>query len=135
MVAGFLRVVGQLFLQFGDAGFDFLAVGAVFVHFHWRKHGLRVIRQMAGGLIHFLLGQMRRADADVVGGEFGFLGQLRLRMEKTASVSEGRLAFSGFDFLPAGLHGLGVAGGVGGVGAVPPLANFDRVAPRRPNDG
>ena len=67
MVAGFLRVVGQLFLQFGDAGFDFLAVGAVFVHFHWRKHGLRVIRQMAGGLIHFLLGQMRRADADVAG--------------------------------------------------------------------
>ena len=29
-----------------------------------------------GGFIHFLFRQMRRADADVTGGEFGFLGQL-----------------------------------------------------------
>ena len=41
-----------------------LRSAAVFVHFHRREHGLRVIRQVAGGFIHFILGQMRRADGD-----------------------------------------------------------------------
>jgi hypothetical protein len=44
-----LRVIGQLLFQFGDAGFELFALLAVFVHFHFRKHALHVIRQVAGG--------------------------------------------------------------------------------------
>ena len=44
--------------------------------FHRREHGLRVIRQVPGGLIHFLPGDVRGLDADVAGGEFGFLCEL-----------------------------------------------------------
>jgi galactokinase len=74
-------VVSQLFLQFGDAGFDFLAVGAVFVHFHFRKRAFRILRRMPGDFIHFLLGQMQRVstslnhshDSVADGGEFSGL--------------------------------------------------------------
>ena len=53
-------VFTQSFFLFRDAFLDLPAVGAVFVHFHFRKHGLRVIRQMAGGFTHFVLGWFLR---------------------------------------------------------------------------
>ena len=44
-------------------------------HFYRGEHGLGVVREMAGGFVHLLLGQMGRFDAHVAGLEFGFLGQ------------------------------------------------------------
>ena len=44
-------------------------------HFHRGEHRLGVVREVAGGLVHLLLGQMGRFDAHVAGLEFGFLSQ------------------------------------------------------------
>ena len=44
-------------------------------HFHRGEHRLGVIRQVAGGLVHLLLGQVRGLHAHIAGLELGLLGQ------------------------------------------------------------